>query len=63
MAIPFEIPTTRPDAKGVEILAKSIYRELRAGGCDERDVVALASELVRLVSEEFRAAREAAAAE
>jgi hypothetical protein len=38
----------------VAILAKNIYREFRAGGFSERDVMALASELLDLVTTEVR---------
>jgi hypothetical protein len=50
--------TPRPlglgDARSSRILAKTIYRELRASGLDEREVLALASELLGLVAAEVR---------
>jgi hypothetical protein len=53
MAIPFE--TSKPnDPRAVRILAKSIYRELRATGLSERDVMALAGELLSLVTTDVR---------
>jgi len=42
------------DPKAVAILAKNIYREFRAGGFSERDVMALAGELLELVTSEVR---------
>jgi hypothetical protein len=42
------------DPRAVEILAKNIYREFRAGGFSERDVLALAGELLGLVTREVR---------
>jgi hypothetical protein len=46
--------TTDGDPKAVAILAKNIYREFRAGGFTERDVMALAGELLALVTTEVR---------
>jgi hypothetical protein len=45
------------DPKAVAILAKNIYREFRAGGFSERDVMALAGELLGLVASEVRSER------
>jgi hypothetical protein len=42
------------DPKAVAILAKNIYREFRAGGFSERDVMALAGELLELVARDVR---------
>lgn len=42
------------DPKAVAILAKNIYREFRAGGFNERDVMALAGELLELVASDVR---------
>jgi hypothetical protein len=47
-------PSAPPDARAVSILAKNIYREVRAGGFSERDVMALAGELLSLVASEVR---------
>jgi hypothetical protein len=51
-----EIPAPAPnrDPRAVQILAKNIYREFRAGGFSERDVLALAGELLSLVTKEVR---------
>jgi hypothetical protein len=46
--------TGEGDPKAVAILAKNIYREFRAGGFSERDVMALAGELLALVTTEVR---------
>src|SRR5690349_15208476 len=45
------------DPKAVAILAKNIYREFRAGGFSERDVMALAGELFELVARDVRTAQ------
>jgi hypothetical protein len=54
MALPFETASDPHDPRAVRILAKSIYRELRATGFSERDVMALAGELLSLVTSEVR---------
>jgi hypothetical protein len=55
MALPFETSTTPADPRAARILAKTIYRELRGSGFSERDVMALAGELLALVTTEVRA--------
>jgi len=45
------------DPKAVAILAKNIYSEFRAGGFSERDVMALAGELLELVTSDVRSER------
>ena len=42
------------DPRDVAILAKNIYREFRAGGFNERDVMALAGELLSLVTTDVK---------
>jgi hypothetical protein len=42
------------DPRTVEVLAKDVYRELRRGGFSERDVMALAGELLSLITHEVR---------
>ncbi len=54
MADAFPGTQTPSDPRAVAILAKNIYREFRAGGFSERDVMALASELLDLVTTEVR---------
>jgi hypothetical protein len=40
--------------KALKILAKSIFRELRANGYEAREVVALSTELISLVTSEIK---------
>jgi len=49
-----EILTPAKDPRAVQILAKNIYREFRAGGFSERDVLSLAGELLALVTHDVR---------
>lgn len=60
MALPFD-DTTRShvpgDPRALAILAKTIYRELRSSGYAERDVIALAGELLGMVTTEYKAGR------
>lgn len=54
MALPFgETPGAR-DSRSLKILAKTIYRELRGSGFQTRDVIALAGELLALVTSDVR---------
>lgn len=43
-------PDLRSDPRGPRILAKSIYRELHSQGYDDRQIVALATELLAEVT-------------
>lgn len=53
MALPISTADTTPaDPRALAILARSIYRELRASGYAEKDVVALAGELLDVVAGE-----------
>jgi hypothetical protein len=54
MSLPFEAPTNPHDPRAVRILAKSIYRELRGSGFSEQDVMALATELLSLVTTDVK---------
>jgi len=54
MALPLETNVDLKDPRTVRILAKSIYRELRDHGLCERDVMALAGELLSLVTSDVR---------
>jgi len=57
MALPFDqTPGTR-DPRALAILAKTIYRELRASGYAEKDVMALAGELLGMVATEVKGKR------
>lgn len=59
MALPFDpTPGTR-DPRALAILAKTIYRELRASGYAEKDVMALAGELLGMVASEVKGRRAA----
>ena len=50
-----ELPRSERD-KAVKIVAKSVYRELKANGYDARQMVALATELISLVTAEMNEA-------
>lgn len=54
MAIQFEQTTNPQDPRAMQILAKTIYRELRATGFSSGDVMGLAGELLALVTAEVR---------
>ena len=49
-AIPDGLKQASRDPRAVRILAKTIYRELRLSGLAEEDVMALAGELLSLVT-------------
>lgn len=57
MALPFDPTPGLRDSRAVAILAKTIYRELRASGYAEKDVMALAGELLGIVVHEVRGRR------
>ena len=48
-----EAPTRERD-KAVKILAKSLFRQLKTDGYDTRQVVALATELISLVTTDMK---------
>lgn len=54
MAIPFDTTLDPHDPRAARILAKSIYRELRASGFGEQDVLALAGELLALITSDVK---------
>ena len=58
MALPFDTQPGTRDPKALAILAKTIYRELRASGYAERDVMTLAGELLGMVATEVKGRRE-----
>jgi hypothetical protein len=58
MALPFDDTRGARDPRALAILAKTIYRELRASGYEERDVMALAGELLGIVASEVRDKRD-----
>lgn len=47
-------PSPKADPRAVQILAKNIYREFRASGFTEKDVLSLAGELLSLVTTEVK---------
>ncbi len=57
MALPFDETHGARDSRALAILAKTIYRELRASGYAERDVIALAGELLGMVTSEVKGRR------
>jgi hypothetical protein len=57
MALPFDETHGARDPRALAILAKTIYRELRASGYAERDVMTLASELLGMVASEVKGRR------
>ena len=58
-----EQQASKIDERTVSILAKNIYREVRAGGLSERDVMALAGELLALVTNDVKAETQVSGAE
>jgi hypothetical protein len=58
MALPFDHTHGARDPRAIAILAKTIYRELRASGYAEKDVIALAGELLGVVASEVRGRRD-----
>jgi hypothetical protein len=54
MSIPIETNIRPQDPRAVQILAKSIYRELRSSGFSEQDVLAVAGELLGLIASDVR---------
>jgi hypothetical protein len=59
MALPFDQTRGARDPRALAILAKTIYRELRSSGYEERDVMMLASELLGVVATEVKGRRTA----
>ena len=54
-------PDLRSDPRAARILAKSIYRELTAQGYDDKQIVALATELISEVTKGMAHGEEPAA--
>jgi hypothetical protein len=46
--------TLRRSPRGARILAQSIYRELRGSGLEERELLAIATQLIGLVARDIR---------
>lgn len=53
-------PKAAADNRGVRIIAKSVYRELRNSGHSRSDIVAFTNAVLELVTTELRDAQEAA---
>jgi hypothetical protein len=53
-------PKAQADNRGVRIIAKSVYRELRNSGHSRSDIVAFTNAVLELVTTELRDAQEAA---
>ncbi|HTP50674.1 MAG TPA: hypothetical protein VMK42_08250 [Anaeromyxobacteraceae bacterium] len=51
------------DAKGTKILAKSLFKELRASGYTANQVLSLSTELIDLVTQDLRAQGDATPSE
>jgi len=51
------------DAKGTRILAKSLFKELRASGYNTNQILSVSTELIDLVTQDVRAQGEARPAE
>ncbi len=51
------------DAKGTKILAKSLFKELRASGYNANQILGLSTELIDLVTRDLRAQGDARPAE
>jgi hypothetical protein len=47
--------TNKPDPRAVKILAKSVYRELKASGYSRSDMVGFANALLELMTSDIRA--------
>jgi pyruvate-formate lyase-activating enzyme len=47
------------DAKGTQILAKSLFKELRTSGYTPNQILSLSTELIDLVTQDLRAQGEA----
>jgi hypothetical protein len=62
MALPFDETRGARDPRALAILAKTIYRELRASGYEERDVMCLAGELLGILASEVRDKRDSSRA-
>ena len=57
MALPFDPTPGLRDPRALAILAKTFYRELRGSGYTEKDVMALAGELLGMVASEVKTRR------
>ncbi len=53
-------PDSRPDPRGPEILARSLFRQMRAQGYSPEQIIGLSAELIQLVREDLASAQAAA---
>ena len=53
------IPAKVVDNKGTQILAKTLYKELRANGYSLQQILGLSTELIELVTGDIKAGSEA----
>lgn len=49
--------STSGDPRGVRILARTIYRELRSAGMSEREVLSIATELLAQTATDLKSSR------
>jgi hypothetical protein len=54
MAMSFETSANAADSRTLPTLARTLYKDLRASGFGPREVMALAGELLALVTSEVR---------
>ncbi len=57
MALPFDHAGDVRDPRALAILARTLYRELRASGYAESDVMSLAGELLGIIASEVKGRR------
>jgi hypothetical protein len=51
---PTPIPTRSADERGVNILARTLFRQMREQGYSAEQIIGLSSELIHLVSSDMR---------
>lgn len=54
MSTPSSRPPSSGDKRALRILAKSVYRELKANGYSRSDIVGFTNELLELMSSEIK---------
>ncbi|HEY3353367.1 MAG TPA: hypothetical protein VGQ83_08975 [Polyangia bacterium] len=55
VTVPLEVPqSAQAKDRALKILAKSIYKELRQNGYEAREVVALSTEIIDLITADMR---------
>jgi hypothetical protein len=52
---PHHAPGHLPDPRAVPILARTLFRQMRAQGYSSEQIISLSSELIQLVSADLRA--------